>query len=205
MSLWLPNRAGRWQTPRSLRDVRALVGAGVGTVILALSVGVGVACSVPDPDRVTTVLAPDETEYKQYVDPYLAKRCATLDCHGQVGRPLRLYSQLGLREADAGIIDPVDVTGFHGKPTTDQEKHANYQAVVGLQPEVMSQVIGELGFDPERLLLLLKPLNTIPHKGGPVMGSGDTGYNCFVEWLEGGQVGNTYDFAGNCTNAASAP
>ena len=195
--------------------------------VLVLAASVVTSCSIPDASRTTIVggaTGPNEELYTQYVDPYLARRCATLDCHGQVGRPLRLYSQLGLRQSDAGVIDPIDVTGFRGEPTTDAEKHANYQAVVGLQPEIMDQVVADLGDDPERLLLLLKPLMLIPHKGGKIINQGtgmatDTdpttlGYDCITDWLGGGVTDidpktglGTVDpvFINACAGATAAP
>ncbi len=197
--------------------------------LLVIASSVVTSCSIPDASEITTVggpTGPNEDLYKQYVDPYLARRCATLDCHGQVGRPLRLYSQLGLRQSDAGVIDPIDVTGFRGEPTTDEEKHANYQAVVGLQPEVMAQVAADLGNGSDRLLLLLKPQMLIPHKGGRIIEQGsnrpaDTnpttlGFDCINAWLGGGVI---YDetsktdhtgpidpfFVNACAEATSAP
>ena len=184
------------------------------------------SCSIPDSGRVTTVggtTGPNEDLYKQYVDPYLARRCATLDCHGQIGRPLRLYSQLGLRQSDGGSYTPLEVSGFTGEPTTDAEKSANYEALVALQPEVMAQVVAGYPNDySERLLLLLKPLNYIPHKGGKIIEPGgpeDTdpatqGYDCLHDWLGGGVLvtdpttgTGTIDpvFVNACAGAASAP
>ena len=197
-------------------------------VLVAACAGLVTSCSIPDASRITTVggtTGPNEELYATYVDPYLARRCATLDCHGQVGRPLRLYSQLGLRQSDAGVASPGEITGFRGGiPTTDAEKLANYQAIVGLQPEVMAQVVSDLGDKPERLLLLLKPLNLIPHKGGDIMNQGtlqasDTdaptlGYDCVVDWLQGGVTDidpktgiGTVDpiFVNACAGATAAP
>ena len=50
----------------------------------------------------TTALAPgDANVYATSVHPILEARCATLDCHGDAGRPLRLYAATGLRASDA--------------------------------------------------------------------------------------------------------
>ena len=89
--------------------------------------------------RVTTILAPDQNEFAQ-VSPVFERRCGTLDCHGQVGRPLRIYSGLGLRlPNDAG-----DTPG--NGATTPDEITNNYRAVIGLEPEEMSRVVA--GADP---------------------------------------------------------
>jgi hypothetical protein len=56
--------------------------------------------------------------------------CGSLDCHGQIGRNLRLYGMQGLR------LDPKDVPcGAH---TSQAEIDADYQTVIGLEPEVMA-------------------------------------------------------------------
>ncbi len=144
---------------------------------------IGVACSanITDGDggvRVTTILAPDQTQFTT-VSPVFERRCGTLDCHGQVGRPLRIYSGLGLRlPNDAG-----DIPGSGA--TTPDEITANYRAVIGLQPEQMTRVIaGEA--PPDSLLILSKPLNLESHKGGPAFApTGDPGAGCITTWILG--------------------
>ena len=143
------------------------------------------ACSFADPNATTAPLLPDRNQFETSVSPFMEKTCGALDCHGQLGRPLRLYSQFGLRRdlTEAGLRD----TG----PTTAQELTDNYFAVVGLEPE-------DLG--TPSALLLQKPLDIegggVRHKGGPVLRKGDEGYVCLSSWLAG-QV----DVA-NCTTAA---
>src|SRR4029077_17724720 len=75
--------------------------------------------------RATTILAPDQTEFTT-VSPVFERRCGTLDCHVQAGRPLRIFSGLGLRlPNDAG-----DTPGQGA--TTPDEIVANYRSVIGL-------------------------------------------------------------------------
>src|SRR5206468_7723502 len=66
----------------------------------------GISCAdSPDSKRVTKIIAPDQLAFETFVSPFLERKCATLDCHGQVGRPLRLYSGRGLRlPADGGVF-----------------------------------------------------------------------------------------------------
>jgi hypothetical protein len=147
-------------------------------------------------------VAPDFGPYQTGVDPYLAKRCATLDCHGQIGRPLRLYSANGLRSFDAGTAKTPpyvpNVTGH--SPITMEEQQANFVAVIGLEPETMARVVSDVGQNPERLLLLKKPLLKESHKGGQIMtDESDDGYACIASWLEGALVQDV------CDRAASAP
>lgn len=128
--------------------------------------------------RVTTILAPDQNDFTQ-VSPVFERRCGTLDCHGSAGRPLRIYSGLGLRlPNEAGAVP-----GSGG--TTPDEITANYRAVIGLQPEEMTRVVA--GEDPPRsLLILAKPLNLESHKGGPAFSpNGDDGETCISTWLTG--------------------
>ena len=141
------------------------------------------ACFVEfnEPDggiRATTILAPDQTQFTT-VSPVFERRCGTLDCHGQDGRPLRIYSGLGLRlPNDAGATPG-------SSATTQEEITANYRAVIGLEPEEMTRVIA--GEDPPHdLLILKKPLNLEAHKGGPAFApTGDPGEACITTWIAG--------------------
>ena len=113
------------------------------------------------------------------MSPVFERRCGTLDCHGQPGRPLRIYSGLGLRiPNDAG-----DVPG--SSATTVDEITTNYRAVIGLQPEQMTRVIAGQA-QPRSLLILSKPLNLESHKGGPAFApTGDPGEGCITTWIQG--------------------
>lgn len=153
--------------------------------LFALLLGILAACSFADPNATTTPALPDRDQFTTSVSPFMEKRCGALDCHGQPGRPLRLYSQFGLRRdlTEAGAR----VTG----PTTPQELTDNYFAVVGLEPEDVGT---------PSALLLLKPLDIegggVRHKGGPVLRKDDDGYRCLSSWLAA-----EVDVA-NCTTAA---
>ncbi len=181
------------------------------TRALVASTGIGLvwaaACaSPPDETRFTFVgapdLAPSMAEYIKVPGPdnYLGKRCGSLDCHGQLGRPLRIFSQNGLRSFDAsnGGYFP-NLTGKTG--LTDEERKQNYEAVIGVEPEVMSQVIASGGTDANRLLLIRKPRLLERHKGGQLMSNeADEGFLCLTSWL----AGNGVDVA-SCTTAALVP
>ncbi len=166
----------------------------VAAAAIVVGIFAAAACvSVPDTERMTYVgplpngqtVAPDFASYKTGVDPYLGKRCSTLDCHGQLGRGLRLFSQQGLRAFDASGNGSFPLTS--GKDAiTDDEVRQNFLAVVGLEPEVMTQVMAGGGADPLKLLLLKKPLLYEGHKGGQVMiDTSDPGYKCIASWLAG--------------------
>jgi hypothetical protein len=169
-------------------------------VLVALVLVIGISCAdSPDSKRTTKILAPDQSQFENFVSPFLERKCATLDCHGQVGRPLRLYSGRGLRLPGDGGVYPgsSDTTGF--------ERTANYRAVIGLEPELISRVEAGLA-KPRDLLLLQKPLGlgTVPdsHKGGQVLAPmGDPGEACLSTWLLAGANNGGFDSA-SCTKAA---
>jgi len=137
---------------------------------------------------------PDEKSFTDgKVSLFMEHKCAGLDCHGQEGRPLRLYSQWGLR------LKPKDDGTRNGDPTTADEQTANYQAVIGLEPEELSQCF-QAGKDASdgcpqsafaTLQLLKKPLSIegggIRHKGGPIVRAtlNDPGWQCLYGWASG--------------------
>jgi hypothetical protein len=194
-------------------------------VALALAGGVaalvaGACAAVPASTDTLTVNGPSLADFGGTggVSAVLERNCGSLDCHGSDARPLRIYSQYGLRkplnlitvvEEDSGgggeggapVSDTGDddagppVTG--GDPTTPEEVLANYQAVVGLEPRVMQAVVK--GADPHQLLLLKKPLQIESHKGGPALHPSGDGENCLVTWLQ-----NKTDRTA-CGNASKLP
>ncbi len=130
---------------------------------------------------------PDRAQFnadENGVSLFLEVRCGALDCHGQVERPMRIYSQNGLRleTAEGGTRDR--------GPTTLAERNANYDAVIGLEPDAVADCFRTRG-DYQDFQLLLKPLDEsgrgVKHKGGPVLArtSTDPGWACLYGWLSG--------------------
>jgi hypothetical protein len=152
----------------------------------ALVAGNGCITSV-DSGAIAPLALPDKDQFiTQGVSTFMEKRCGALDCHGQIGRPLRIYSSSGLRKND-GPNGGRDTSGTSVEEMTD-----NYYSVVGLEPEAIS--IARVTADtPEGtytdFLLLKKPLgiegNGVRHKGGPVLRSTDSGFECLIRWIEG--------------------
>ena len=104
------------------------------------------------------------------------KRCGSLDCHGNPGRNMRIYSSRGLRlPNDAGLSVGVG-------DTTLDEITANYQSIMTLEPEQTNKVLD--GEDPNTLLVLKKPLAVESHKGGQTIRQGDDAANCILSWLK---------------------
>ncbi|MGH7294249.1 MAG: hypothetical protein ACRELB_04925, partial [Polyangiaceae bacterium] len=88
------------------------------------------ACKAPNADDITEVDAPPFDQFagtglpagQAGVSRVLEKRCGTLDCHGQVGRALRIYGVNGLR-----FVQP-DSSDEPGQGSTSElELEANYQ------------------------------------------------------------------------------
>jgi hypothetical protein len=135
-----------------------------------------VACSTPDADSRTPTLAPDRAQF----DPValaLDRRCGSLDCHGSRYRNLRMWGQDGMRLALG------DIPG--GSQTTTSEIDSMYDAVVQLEPEIMSEVVADHGQNPERLTLVRKARGTEKHAGGTILIPGDVRDRCLLSWLEG--------------------
>ena len=118
--------------------------------------------------------APSRNDFPPVSDA-LQLRCATLDCHGQVGRNLRIYGYGGLRLS--ATQSPLDF------PTVDAEYQASYDSVVSLEPEALSQVV-TLEADPNSLSMIRKPRGLEHHKGGQEMRAGDALDRCIVLWLQ---------------------
>lgn len=159
--------------------------------------------SSPDPNRYTIIFRPDFSQFagdstgkNPGVHLFLEKQCGTLDCHGQVGRPFRLFSAGGLRARnDAGSI-----SGIGGD--TPDEIYANYVSLVGLEPEEMSRVVA--GEDPPtELLVVKKPRGAEGHKGGIRIVEGDPEDLCLTGWLGAPSGAATFD-PGTCLQASQA-
>jgi len=163
-------------------------------VVFGLCLAVCGSCAaVPDPDQPAPAAPPDRGQFVDGgVNDFMEKRCGSLDCHGQIGRPLRLYSATGLRKTK-----PLEK--FLDRPeggTTPDEKSDNYLAVVYLEPEAIGLSHATDGAYRD-FLLLKKPVGLplgpdgydgdgVRHKGGPVLReTGDPGYNCLVSWIRG--------------------
>lgn len=152
-------------------------------VPVVLSLVPALACV--EQEQSDVVSSPDRREFIEGgVSEFMERRCGALDCHGQVGRPLRIYSQLGLR-LRAGPDGARDVSA-----TTPEERLQNYFSVVGLEPESIGDTVRTQG-DYIDYQLLLKPLDEsgggVRHKGGPVLRMSDTdpGWMCLHGWISG--------------------
>jgi hypothetical protein len=151
------------------------------------------ACSTPPSDaRYTPSALPDRATFPPVAE-LLVVRCGSLDCHGTVGRNLRLYGSAGLRwsPSDRPLAPPCD---------TPDEVDQDYQSVVGLEPEAMSAVVAAGGASPEQLTIVRKARGTESHKGGAIWSAGDPSDTCLTAWLAGQAVASS----AACTSALTS-
>jgi hypothetical protein len=147
-------------------------------LVVALGSCTGTVQDVDPPPAVAGggLLAPSRATFAP-VDDVLQASCGTLDCHGQAGRNLRLYGGRGLR------LDPQNNSA--DDPTTPREYDESYWSVIGLEPELMSDVVRDHGRSPQRLTMVRKARDTEKHKGGRLFVEGDVRDRCLVSWLAG--------------------
>ncbi|HEX8792248.1 MAG TPA: hypothetical protein VF765_14940 [Polyangiaceae bacterium] len=146
--------------------------------LIALLVASLAACTLPQSDsRSTPQALPDANAFPP-VAQLLDVRCGSLDCHGTVARNLRLYGSAGLRwsASDRPLSPTCD-----RKAEVDQD----YESIVGLEPEVMGQVVASGGTNPDALTMVRKARGTESHKGGKIWSEGDDSDTCLVSWLSG--------------------
>jgi hypothetical protein len=108
-------------------------------------------------------------------------RCGTLDCHGSTFRNMMLFGYQGMR---LPLSDPNATPNLPGSAdTTIDELVADYHSVVGLEPEIMTQVVLDGGASPERLTMVRKARGTESHKGNQIWNEGDDADVCLTSWL----------------------
>lgn len=148
-----------------------------GSIVLAVGAAL-VACVTAPEDARVTPKQPDRQTFPPVAD-LLARRCGSLDCHGMRARNLRIFSATGLRLA------ATDRPTSHPNSTTTAEYDEDFFSVVGLEPEILGDVVSEGGARPERLTLVRKARNTEHHKGEKLLNEGDDADRCITSWLAG--------------------
>lgn len=152
-----------------------------GTITLVVLAGCG-----PDAIATQAIATGDVEAYVTQVHPVVRYSCGSLDCHGDQGRPLRLYSEDGLRARDA----------LRGAPLDPVEADWNARSLTGIDPLT----------DLDQKLSLTKPLAVsaggVAHAGGDVFASrDDPGYRCLRAWLAGESA--LAESVAACTEAAA--
>lgn len=130
----------------------------------------------PTNEGVAGLLTPSAASFPSVADA-LQPSCGTLDCHGQMGRNLRLFGARGLR------LDP----HHHSAEgtTTDAEYTASFRSLTGLEPETLDAVVRRGGEGAEELTLLRKANGNERHRGGVQLLPGDPLDDCLRSWLTG--------------------
>jgi hypothetical protein len=146
-----------------------------GSGLLLLLMGCGPGLEAQTHEHQSVLAAPPAADFPEVSDA-LEVSCGTLDCHGQVGRNLRVYGYGGLR------LSAPDTPA--GDPTTDLEYLSSYVSLVSLEPETLSKV-ATLQADPNQLSLVRKTRGLEHHKGGQRARTGDSLDRCIVLWLTG--------------------
>ncbi len=177
-----------------MRPYVYVAGASLARGAAAISVG-SAGCS-GDFDAQKPLVCGDPELFRAAVSPYLEARCGTLDCHGSMQRPMRLYGRNGLRHPDEQ-----NITG--GEPTTALELDANFASVCALEPEKMAGAIEDLGASGDRLIFIAKPRATVRHKGGKVVDEGDDADRCMLGWISKVGERDAAEVSARCEAAAA--
>lgn len=166
------------------RSVVVLARSLASLVALGVAASAAASCSSVPADARIGVDAPNESEAQfGIVGDFLDHRCGSLDCHGQTGRNLRIWGCEGMRLDPHAI--PVCSAPQGGSQTTTAEHQATYRSLVGLEPTVMSEVVGGHGVHPELLTFVRKARGLETHKGGALIVPGDPQDVCITSWLAG--------------------
>lgn len=134
-------------------------------------------CASPDGAARTDPIGPDRTTFRP-VSLVLQRRCGSLDCHGTRFRNFRLYGYGGLR------LDPNDRPDAPIVPS-QAEVDANYDAFIGLEPELTRAVVTSGGKDATRLTVVRKGRGDEDHKGDRRIVPGSDADRCILTWLSG--------------------
>ena len=143
--------------------------------LVMLTTAIVVACSSPDTAARVDPTGPSADDFK-VVAPMLVRRCGSIDCHGSSYRNFRLYGYGGQRLAATDRPDSP-------QRITDDEVRFDYAAVVGLEPEIMRDVVQANGAGFNRLSIVRKGRNDEDHKGGQRIKPGDEADTCLLTWL----------------------
>jgi hypothetical protein len=155
----------------------------------ALALAVGLA-GCQEEGTAIPVVCPQGGQPFRAVSAVFEKTCGTLDCHGDIGRPMKIYGQNGLRSFTAeDLLNPGPAVDAGRSPggelqTTDEELDFNRRSICGLEPEKMARVYN-LEIPATELMLLRKALEVERHKGGKLFIETSPGKVCIETWLTG--------------------
>jgi hypothetical protein len=146
-----------------------------------------VACTGPEPGATDVPRMLSLPAYMHDIQPIFEGRCATLDCHGNVQRPLRMFAETGLRASDSlrNVQTPI--------PITPEELASNVAA---------ANAVDGAAVDPDDSVILQKPLGQMKHTGGTLwLTPDDPQAVCVRGWLAG--TSGDPDIQAACATAAT--
>ncbi len=143
-------------------------------LLVSMSIAIFAACAGSPKQSTDSAGGADRAQFTP-VSGMLLRRCGSLDCHGRIYRNFRLVGVGGRRLDDKYYPD--------GPATTEDEIDHNFQAILGIEPEIMRTVIAEGGANPQRLTVVRKGRGSEDHKGGQRIGLGDDADICLTSWL----------------------
>ena len=194
-----------------MKDLLLYAASAALTAAAGLTLSTGCA-KTPDKLEQTTIVGPSRQQFiGDPADPlasvsgFLEVRCGSLDCHGTIGRPMRIYSGNGLRlPVDDASVSPGGLASL-------AERNANYDAVIGVEPERTTNLVNDFTKaangdidepDPMRIYLVSKARGLVAHKGGAIVSPDDDGDLCITSWLRSGGDAQTTNLQA-CKRAAN--
>jgi hypothetical protein len=157
---------------------------GFGVVLASVLV----ACADLEPGVQDIISPPFDPLVFRSFSAVMERRCGTLDCHGHVSRPLRIYGQYGLRryepEGSPNVENYAEYYSGGKEPTTLTELEDNYRSICALEPELVAQVYAKKS-SPDVLSIVRKARLREKHKGGLLWNKGEAGDVCMTNWLTG--------------------
>jgi hypothetical protein len=138
-------------------------------------VAAAMGCSSPSGDDKFVITPPPGPPTFNAVSTVLELHCGTLNCHGNTARNMRFFGFYGVR------LDPRDKTGF--AVTTDAEYLANFESIISIEPERLSQIVRSGGANASKWVVLSKGRGDEHHKGGARLVRGEAADTCLVSWI----------------------
>ena len=132
-------------------------------------------CSGPPEEGKFVITPPPGPPTFNVVSTVLELHCGTLNCHGTDARNMPFFGFYGVR------LDPRDRTGF--APTTDAEFLANFESIISIEPERLSQIVRSGGANASKWVVLSKGRGDEHHKGGARLVRGGAADTCILSWI----------------------
>jgi hypothetical protein len=161
--------------------VRLWLSARARPLVAASVVSTVIGCAGPAGDDKFVITPPPGPPTFNPVSTVVELHCGTLNCHGNEARNMRFFGFYGVR------LDARDKTGF--AVTTDAEFLANFESLIAIEPERLSQIVRSGGANASKWVVLSKGRGDEHHKGGARLVRGDAADTCILSWISARQGG----------------